>query len=233
MDRRKSLKTLLGGAVGTAFIGSTVGCDRQVDPVPASAVEAETKGYGLRTAFEAEREEGLRSERFFTEGELATLVVLGNIIVPNVEESGYSEFCEFMAKDQPENHALRLRGGLAWLNAESSRRHAGQTFTEITDEQRIQIVDEIAYPDPEAEVQLPGVQFFNHARFMALTCYYTSRQGIDDLGYVGNQANVWDGPPQEVLDQYGLSYDPKWLPFYVDQDKRNEQVEWDERGNVI
>ncbi len=233
MDRRKSLKTLLGGAVGTALIGSTVGCDGKVDPAPLSAVEAETKGYGLRTAFEAEREEGLRSEQFFTEGELATLVVLGNIIVPNVEESGYSEFCEFMAKDQPENHALRLRGGLAWLNAESSRRYEGRAFTEITDEQRIAIVDEIAYPDREAKVQPPGVQFFNHARFMALTCYYTSRQGIDDLGYVGNQANVWDGPPQEVLDQYGLAYDPKWLPLYVDQDKRAEQVRWDERGNVI
>ncbi len=233
MDRRKSLKTILGGAVGTAFIATTVGCDRQGDPVPTSAVEAETKGYGLRTAYEAEREEDLRSERFFSDAELETLVVLGNIIIPDVEASGYSEFCEFMAKDQPAIHATRLRGGLAWLNADSSRRHDGKSFTELTEEERVAIVDEIAYPDPEAKMQSPGVQFFNHARFMALTAYYTSKQGIDDLGYVGNQANVWDGPPQEVLDQYGLAYDPKWLPLYVDQDKRNEQVQWDEKGNVI
>ena len=232
MDRRKSLKTLLGGAVGTAFIATT-GCDRNGDPVPMSAVEAETEGYGLRTAYEAEREENLRREQFFTEPELETLVVLGNIIIPNLEESGFSEFCEFMAKDQPGNHALPLRGGLAWLNSESSQRYDGKSFTEITDDERIAIVDSIAYPDPKARMQPPGVQFFNHARFMAMTCYYTSRQGIDDLGYVGNQANVWDGPPQEVLDQYDLEYDPKWLPMYVDHSKRTEQVQWDENGNVI
>ncbi|WP_116126931.1 gluconate 2-dehydrogenase subunit 3 family protein [Lewinella sp. IMCC34183] len=233
MDRRKTLKTLLGGAVGTAFIGTTTGCDRNGDPVPASAVEAETEGYGLRTAYEAEREENLRSERFFSDDELQTLAVLGNIIIPGVEESGFSEFCEFMAKDQPAVHATRLRGGLAWLNADSSRRYDGKSFTELDDEQRIAIVDEIAYPDPEATTQPPGVQFFNHARYMALTAYYTSRQGIDDLGYVGNQANVWDGPPQEVLDKHGLAYDPKWLPLYVDQEKRTEQIQWDDQGNII
>ncbi len=233
MDRRKTLKTILGGAVGTAFIGGNVGCDRNDDPVPVSATEAETEGYGLRTAYEAEREEQLRSERFFSDYELETLTVLGNIIIPNVEESGFSEFCEFMAKDQPEVHATRLRGGLAWLNAEISRRFAGKTFKELTEDEQVAIVDEIAYPDPEAKVQPPGVQFFNHARFMALTCYYTSRQGIDDLGYVGNQPNVWDGPPQEVLDKHGLAYDPKWLPLYVDQEKRTELVQWDENGNVI
>ncbi|PPK88854.1 gluconate 2-dehydrogenase subunit 3-like protein [Neolewinella xylanilytica] len=233
MDRRKTLKTILGGAVGTAFIGGSVACERTGDPVPASATEAENEGYGLRTAYEAEREAQLRSERFFSDYELETLVVLGNIIIPNVEESGFSEFCEFMAKDQPGVHATRLRGGLAWLNAESSRNYEGKSFNELTDDQRIAIVDSIAYPDPEANVQPPGVQFFNHARFMAMTCYYTSRQGIKDLGYVGNQPNVWDGPPQEVLDKYDLAYDPQWLPLYVDQEKRNEQVQWDENGNVI
>ena len=233
MDRRKTLKTILGGAVGTALIGGSVGCERKDNPAPVSATEAETEGYGLRTAYEAEREEQLRSDRYFSDYELETLAVLGNIIIPNVEESGFTEFCEFMAKDIPAAHSTRMRGGLAWLNAESSRRYEGKGFTELTDEERIAIVDEIAYPDPDAETQSPGVQFFNHARYMAMTAYYTSRQGINDLGYVGNQAAVWDGPPQEVLDQYGLSYDPKWLPLYVDQSKRNELVQWDENGNVL
>ncbi|WP_116106453.1 gluconate 2-dehydrogenase subunit 3 family protein [Lewinella sp. IMCC34191] len=232
MDRRKTLKTILGGAVGTAFIGGSVGCNPD-NPAPVSATEAETEGYGLRTAYEAEREEQLRSERFFSDHETETLVVLGNIIIPDVEESGFSELCEFMAKDQPAAHATRLRGGLAWLNAESSRRFEGKPFTELDDDQRIELVDEIAYPDPEAKTQSAGVRFFNFARYMAMTCYYTSRQGINDLGYVGNQANVWDGPPQEVLDKHGLAYDPKWLPLYVDQSKRAEQVQWDEQGNII
>jgi hypothetical protein len=28
--------------------------------------------------------------------------------------------------------------------------------------------------------------------------------GIDDIGYQGNVPNQWDGPPAEVLKQYGL-----------------------------
>jgi hypothetical protein len=233
MDRRKSLKTLFGGAVGTALVTTVPACDRPADPVAETATEAETKGYGLRTAYEAEREERIRSSRFFSDHELAVLTVLGNIIVPDVEQSGFADFCEFMAKDQPENHQVPLRGGLAWLNAESSRRYAGRAFDELTDAERLTIVDDIAYPDPEADEQEPGVKFFNHARFMAVTCFYTSKQGIDYLGYMGNQPNLWDGPPQEVLDKHGLAYDPRWLPLYVDPSQANVQVVWDERGNVV
>jgi hypothetical protein len=233
MDRRKSLKTILGGAVGTAFIATVPACELPPDQVAQSATEAETKGYGLRTAYEAEREERIRATRFFSDHELAVLTVLGDIIVPNVSESGFADFCEFMAKDQPETHQVRLRGGLAWLNAESSRRYEGRAFDELTDEERIAIVDDIAYPDPEAEIQDPGVQFFNHARFMAATCFFTSKQGVDFIGYQGNQPNLWDGPPPEVLEKHGMAYDPRWLPLYVDPTKANEQVIWDENGNVI
>jgi hypothetical protein len=29
--------------------------------------------------------------------------------------------------------------------------------------------------------------------------------GFKDLGYIGNQPNVWQGVPEEVLKQYGLT----------------------------
>ncbi len=41
------------------------------------------------------------------------------------------------------------------------------------------------------------------------------------------------GVPQDVLDQYGLSYDKDWLDKCVDQSKRNETAKWDEKGNLI
>jgi hypothetical protein len=28
--------------------------------------------------------------------------------------------------------------------------------------------------------------------------------GIEDIGYQGNIPNMWDGPPKEVLEKYGL-----------------------------
>jgi len=36
-----------------------------------------------------------------------------------------------------------------------------------------------------------------------------------------------------VLDKHGLAYDPKYLPLYVDQSKRDIQAEWDDDRNLI
>ncbi|MEE9373520.1 MAG: hypothetical protein V3V00_10755 [Saprospiraceae bacterium] len=70
-------------------------------------------------------------------------------------------------------------------------------------------------------------------RNLTLTGYYTTKMGIDDLGYVCNRPNVWDGVPQDVLDKHGLSYPTEWLPKFVDQSKRNVQAKWDEDGNLL
>ena len=66
-----------------------------------------------------------------------------------------------------------------------------------------------------------------------MTGYFTSEVGIRELGYKGNTPNVWDGIPQDILDQYGLSYDEDWIKKCVDQSKRNDIAEWDSNGNLI
>ena len=241
MDRRKTLKTLFGGAVGTAIFTQT-GCKGDDEVMPASAIEPENEGYGLRTAWEAAREERLKAEQFFSEFELETIGVLADIIVPEGEdhpkatETGVVDFIEFMAKDQP-RHQVPLRGGLAWLNAESSRRYDGKAFIEASPEERIAIVDEIAYPevldDNPDHPMATGVRFFDDIRFLVVTGFFTSKAGVDYLGYVGNQPNVWEGVPQEVLDQYGLAYDEELLPKYVDQERRTIIAEWDDDYNLI
>ena len=66
-----------------------------------------------------------------------------------------------------------------------------------------------------------------------MTGYFTSAIGIKELGYLGNTPNVWDGVPQDVLDEHGLAYDSDWLAKCVDQDKRNDVALWDEQGNLI
>jgi hypothetical protein len=81
--------------------------------------------------------------------------------------------------------------------------------------------------------QSMDVQFFNQIKNLTLTGYYTSRVGFDDLGYVGNIPNIWDGVPQEVLDQYDVDYDPEWLAKCIDQSTREEVAQWDEEGNLL
>ena len=104
---------------------------------------------------------------------------------------------------------------------------------EITQQENI--FDEIAYYDPNKSISdySEPVQWFNLVRNLTMTGYFTSEVGINELGYKGNIPNIWDGVPQDVLDQYGLEYDKDWLGKFVDQSKRNIIAEWDDEGNLL
>ena len=194
--------------------------------------------YG-RTPEEIERDELLMEDQFFNEHELVSLAVLCDISLPatpgfgSASDAGVAEFIEFISKDLP-RHQLPLRGGLMWIDTESNRRF-NALFVNCTDEQQIEIIEDIAYPDPELKYPefAYGIEFFSLLRNLTITGYYTTKMGIDKLGYVGNRPNVWDGVPEEVLTQHNISYEPEWLAKCVDQDKRNISAEWDENGNLI
>ena len=121
-----------------------------------------------------------------------------------------------------------------WIDTESNRRF-NKVFADASQEEQIQIIDDIAYPDPEDEKpeMKHGRNFFKLMRNLTLTGYYTTKIGFDDLGYVGNYPNVWDGVPEEVLAKHDVDYDPEWIARCVDQEKRNIQAEWDEEGNLL
>ena len=121
-----------------------------------------------------------------------------------------------------------------WLDAESNKRF-GKTFSTCDNKQQIAIVDDIAYPDPENKKPAlsQGIDFFNTMRNLTLSGYYTTKMGIDELGYSGNQPNIWDGVPEDVLKDHGLAYDPAYIARCVDQSKKETIAEWDEEGNLI
>ena len=107
------------------------------------------------------------------------------------------------------------------------------SFAECNENQQKQMLDEIAYPEEASPEVEAGVKFFTRMRNLVLTGYYTTRMGIDDLGYQGNTPNVWDGVPDHVLAKHGLKYDEAWLAKCVDQEKRTVIAEWDVDGNLI
>jgi hypothetical protein len=94
-------------------------------------------------------------------------------------------------------------------------------------------LDEIAYPQKAKPGVEQGVLFFSWMRNLVLTGYYTTRQGIDDLGYKGNTPNVWDGVPEDVLKEHDVTYDKEWIAKCIDQEKRFDIAQWDEDGNLI
>ena len=70
-------------------------------------------------------------------------------------------------------------------------------------------MDEIAYPKKAKPEVAQGVVFFNLMRNLTATGFYTSKIGVEDVGYKGNTPNQWNGVPDDVLKQYGVAYTEK------------------------
>jgi gluconate 2-dehydrogenase gamma chain len=220
MDRRKSIKALL---IGTAATGVMLDAckpeEKKVDAAKTESPEADAD----RMKEEIVANKKLKEETFFTKEEMATITILADIIIPKDAVSGSAsdakvpDFIEFIVKDMPQ-HQTPMRGGLRWLDVESLKRFE-KPFATITAEQRIQIVDDIAYPAKAKPEMKQGVSFFNLMRNLTATGFYTAEIGVKDIGYKGNQPNQWNGVPDEVLKQYGLSYSEKELKECISFDK--------------
>jgi gluconate 2-dehydrogenase gamma chain len=220
MDRRKSLKLIATGAI--AVPASIAGCKTD-DKKPEQA--AGEPVFNLdRSKAELKREkEILAKEKFFTEHEMATITVLVDIIIPRDEISGSAtdakvpEFIEFIVKDMPQ-HQVPLRGGLRWLDMQCLNQF-DKSFRDCSHDQQISIIDSIAYPLKAKPEVKQGVAFFNTMRDLTATGFYTAETGVKDIGYAGNKPTQWNGVPDDVLKQYGLSYSEKELKECISFDK--------------
>lgn len=238
MKRRETLRTLLVGTIGSAALFTASSCEPNASDVEAGANDAENGLYG-RTPEEIEHDEEVNAEEYLNDHELASIAVLCDIILPATAEAGSAtdakvpEFIDFIVKDLPDLQ-LPIRGGLMWLNYEANRRFR-KDFITCLPEEELQIIEDIAYPDPEElrPDMAYGITFFDLLRNLTLTGYYTTKMGLDDLGYTGNFANVWDGVPAEVLADHDVDYDDEWLAKCVDQNERMTIAEWDADGNLL
>lgn len=237
MDRRNSLKSILLGSIAGGL--ALHGCKTEAEAtVEEARVNEFPYSYG-RVEKEIELIKELEAEEFFNPHEMETIGVLCALILPANEkfgsalDAGAPDFIEFMAKDIPEMQTT-LRGGLMWLDHRSNT-DFNLEFKSASEEQQKSLLDEIAYYDAEIPLdkQALEIQFFNLMCNLTLTGYYTTKTGIEDLGYKGNMPNIWDGVPEDVLEQHGMSYDEEWLSKCVDQSKRGIIAKWDDEGNLI
>jgi hypothetical protein len=100
-----------------------------------------------------------------------------------------------------------IRGGLAWLDAESQERF-GREFVEVTDVERRALLDDIAWPGRAKPEHSQGVAFFSRFRDLTASGFFSSRIGVADLRYLGNTAlPEWRGCPPEALAKLGVRYE--------------------------
>jgi hypothetical protein len=141
--------------------------DENVEAVKAKTTESD------RPQNEVDRDKKLNAEKFFTAHEMATITVLGDIIIPKDDKSGSAsdakvpEFIEFIVKDMPD-HQVPMKGGLRWLDIQMFSRY-NNSFKDCTADQQLLMVTELAYPGKgKPEVQ-QGVAFFNRMRSLTAT----------------------------------------------------------------
>lgn len=206
MDRRDSLKALFVGTVSASVLLEA--CKNDADKKAADE-KAATSGEGTgREKWEVDRDAKLQADTYFTKHEMATITILADLIIPKDAHSGSAtdakvpDFIEFIVKDEPV-HQLPMRGGLRWLDVKCLNLY-GNEFKSCSTQQQHSMLEQIAYPMMAKPDMQAGVTFFNKIRDLTAIGFFTTKMGIDDLGYKGNTPGKWEGVPADVLKQYGL-----------------------------
>ncbi len=219
ISRRGALKVLaasatLGGAAGAQACGSDPISDHErlsgFRPLPAGNPRA------AGTATDPDLLAPVVPwDSVLGEDELALVADLADLILPADARSpaasalGVHRYIdEFVSAPEHEERLATLRGGLAWLNRVAAERHGAAGFAELDHASKREICDEIRHEASAPTALRAQARFFDEFRDMAATGYWTTEEGMRDLGYVGNvPLPRFDGPPAGVLERLGLSGD--------------------------
>lgn len=208
LDRRAAIKWMLAA---TATLAVT---DRAALAGPATAAAPATKGYGTDPLLNAEYAPGAFWPLTMTDAQRRTAAALCGLIipaegaVPSAADLKVHDFIdEWISSPYPDQRGDRetVLTGLAWIDREANARF-GADFAGLSQAQMAAIADDICHaPDAKPE-HAEGVKFFAKFRDLTTSGFFTTPQGMHDLGYRGNTPLAeFKGPPPEVLAKLGLA----------------------------
>ena len=221
ISRRGALKVI----AATAALGTAVSC------APEDATQSAESAHEALSGFEPLPPANPRAagtptdpdmlapvvswDMVLTDEEMRQVAALADVIIPADAGSpaasavGVPDYInEFVSAPAHKEQLTQLRGGLAWLNRVARERFGAEDFPALQLAQQHEICDEICFePDVPQDLK-PQARFFDAFRDMCATGFWTTEEGMRDLGYVGNvPLPSFDGPPPEVLAQLGLEGD--------------------------
>lgn len=221
VTRRRALQVLAAGAAGAAALSSASCGPGDGDGPPAdgaSTGDSPRQPVGNPLAAGTPTDPDLIApvvpwDLVLTDDELETLAALCDVIIPGDERSpsassvGAHEFIDEWVSapyDGNRNDLVQIRGGVQWIEREAQQRFQSP-FPALSLDQQHEICDDICYqPNAAPDFQF-GARFFDRVRDLTSTAFWTTDEGMGDLGFVGNRAMpAFEGPPQEVLDLLGL-----------------------------
>jgi gluconate 2-dehydrogenase gamma chain len=202
ISRRQAIARLAAAASATAVARPAAGqSDKPVVPASAPA-----RGMDLRDPDLVNPK--LLWEKLLSPEERATAAAVCDVIIPADDHSPSAsqvqveDFVdEWVSAPYPlQKQDLQIvRGGLAWINTEAAKRFR-RRFSQLDERQKAAICQDIADPQKAARPFKAGARFFDRMRYLTMLGFYTTVEGMKDIGYVGNvPAGEWKGPSPEVL----------------------------------
>jgi gluconate 2-dehydrogenase gamma chain len=179
VSRRDVLKSLGMGMIAGGVLGT----------VPAQAAEY---AHHMVMSEKAAAASGVYAPKYFSAHQYKTLQTLCETILPadgdsgGAIEAGAPEFIDLISSENSE-YQVKLGGGMMWLDETCIDRY-GRVYLECMPDQQKEILDLIAYrknakTDPAVS---QGIEFFAFLRNMTADGFFTSKIGIEYLGYIGN-----------------------------------------------
>jgi gluconate 2-dehydrogenase gamma chain len=179
MSRRDMIKSLGTGVVAGSMtrVVSVQAAERAHALVETEMTSGSASGY---------------QPKFFSVRQYKTLQALCDAIIPACDqtggamEAGAPQFIDLLTSENSE-YQLKLGGGMMWLDSACLDRF-GVSYIGCSADQHKQILDAIAYrKNAAADPRLSqGVAFFSLLRNLTADGFFTSKIGIQYLGYVGN-----------------------------------------------
>jgi len=202
VERREILRYIGIASVAATFPGFhrwSFACPASPSPVPA-----------------ARQAPASYKPLFFSPDQFRLVEHLAEMIIPaddtaGAKEAGVGEFIDFMVANrvaisprsdirsttdairQGENARVQLVAGLDWINAHSKSIFEKQ-FLDCTGEQQTNLLEELAYKAKFNPLTENGREFFQLMRDYTVVGYYTSKVGLESLGYPGLRT-VWPKMP--------------------------------------
>lgn len=208
MDRRTSLKWMMAAAALPVLENTAWGLAPLLPGSPG------LKGYGTDPNLVTVYRTGELWPLTFNEQQRAAAAALCAVIIPADDQSPSAAeldvqlfIDEWISAPYPRHRTDSdlVVEGLAWIDGESARRFE-QPFAKLTEAQQRAICDDICHA-PTAKGQFAAAAKF-FARFRDLTAdgFYTTPEGMKDIGYTGNRPSAtFDGPPAAALKKAGVT----------------------------
>ena len=207
LDRRTAIKWMVTAAAAMTLT------ERQLFSAPGQAATPATKGYGTDALLNQDYAPGafwpltMTGHQRLTAAALCGLIIPADGGVPSAADLKVHDFIdEWISSPYPDQKGDReiVLTGLAWIDEEAQRRF-GRDFVKLDPQQMSAIADDICHaPDAKPELAA-GAKFFAKFRDLTAGGFYSTPEGMKDVGYIGNMPLAeFKGPPPEVLKKLGL-----------------------------